>query len=62
MNCPKCNGKTKVVESLATATSVMRVRKCNECANRFFTEETTEINDVKLRFLFYQARRGEVDV
>lgn len=40
MNCIYCeNGKTKVVETAATKTKVIRVRKCLECGGRFSTEE-----------------------
>lgn len=40
MNCIYCKtGQTRVVETAAMKTKVIRVRKCLECGKRFMTEE-----------------------
>lgn len=39
MTCPKCNGKTKVIESITEDDSITRRRKCIECDYRFNTVE-----------------------
>ena len=39
MFCPKCNAKTKVIDSRICEEEVFRRRKCNECGYIFYTEE-----------------------
>jgi transcriptional repressor NrdR len=39
MTCPKCNGKTKVVDSRTDEDSTERRRECVECGCRFSTVE-----------------------
>lgn len=39
MTCPKCNGKTKVIESITDDDSITRRRECVECGYRFNTVE-----------------------
>lgn len=39
MTCPKCNGKTKVIESTIDDDSITRRRACAECGYRFNTVE-----------------------
>jgi len=39
MDCPKCKGKTKVIDCVALNSSVIRKRKCTVCNNSFHTEE-----------------------
>lgn len=39
MNCPKCNGETKVINSRAAGNMIRRRREC-ECGFRFTTYET----------------------
>lgn len=40
MNCSRCNGKTKVMDSVVAETRVIRRRKCMVCDYLFHTEET----------------------
>lgn len=39
MECPKCEGKSRVVDSRKVETIVFRRRICNVCGYRFYTEE-----------------------
>ena len=39
MNCPKCDGQTKVTKSARDCESVHRERQCLECGIKFYTEE-----------------------
>ena len=39
MNCPKCAGKTKVVDSRTDCESVKRKRKCVSCGYEYITVE-----------------------
>lgn len=39
MTCPKCNEKTKVIDSKADADSTERRRECTACGYRFSTFE-----------------------
>lgn len=39
MNCPKCNSKTKVVDSRSLEEGQFRKRVCSQCGYTFFTEE-----------------------
>lgn len=44
MNCPKCNGKTLVVDTRAVSeTERMRRRVCQECGFRFTLYEKNEV-------------------
>ena len=42
MNCPRCNGKTRVYGVTKTAGYVARRRKCVSCDRRFGTVERRE--------------------
>jgi transcriptional regulator NrdR family protein len=46
MNCPKCNGKTKVHESRMRVMTNVKIRRhiCKDCDNRFTTAEIV-VND-----------------
>ena len=59
MKCPQCNGKTKVMDSIATETSVIRRRKCTICSSLFFTEELTydDFSDLKQEFNEHKYRK-----
>lgn len=39
MTCPKCNEKTKVIESITDEDSTIRRRECLACGYRFSTVE-----------------------
>lgn len=39
MTCPKCNEKTKVIDSLTDEDSTLRRRECMACGYRFSTVE-----------------------
>ena len=41
MNCTKCGGKTKVVDSRAVPNGMRRRHECLSCGYRFNTIETT---------------------
>ena len=40
MNCPKCNGDTKVTCCRKNDSTVARARKCKQCGHTFYTVET----------------------
>lgn len=42
MNCPICEGTTKVIDSRGDSESVRRRRECADCGYRFFTLELDE--------------------
>lgn len=66
MYCPKCNGKTAVIDSRADGVSVCRKRKCKQCGNIFFTSEREDEElyfremEKSLRFFMSEKRRKEV--
>lgn len=39
MNCPKCNARVSVNNSVSWYDKVYRHRKCKSCGFRFYTEE-----------------------
>lgn len=39
MRCPKCNGKTHVVETFNDAEEIHRLRQCCGCKEKFLTVE-----------------------
>lgn len=39
MNCPKCNGKSKVFDTRSAGWKVYRRRECKECGFEFWTLE-----------------------
>lgn len=48
MECIKCEGKTKVIDSRAYAGTRYRKRKCRACGCTFWTqEELADINNVR---------------
>jgi len=62
MNCPKCEGQTKVIDTAAVYDSVIRRRECLSCGQRFFTEELEALEEDQRRCsrLLYAKRRGEI--
>ena len=58
--CPKCNGRTHVVDSRIVDDVVARKRKCNGCGNIFYTEEIEVLNNDTLKE--YRKRRYIGDV
>lgn len=42
MNCPICNGKTKIIDVRHVRHTTRRRRECVECLTRFNTYETIE--------------------
>ena len=46
MNCPNCNGQTRVTMSLAGASVVIRRRECQACKYVFITEEYARDDEV----------------
>lgn len=57
MECPKCGGKTRVIDSGKYIGSVFRQRKCTECDYRFWTEENVSEDPVTIRsFVSYKKR------
>lgn len=54
MTCPKCFGKTTVVESVHDVDTMLRRRKCLECGRFFYTTETDidfAEGDERIRYL-----------
>jgi transcriptional regulator NrdR family protein len=40
MNCPRCNGATRVVDTRKLSKAVCRIRRCTACHASFDTQET----------------------
>ena len=59
MLCPKCNGKTRVVDNVKDHENeaVYRKRLCTVCGHEFFTSETIMKMNVNARYLWYQNYR-----
>ena len=57
MICPKCEGKTRVVDSRGVELNTYRKRECKECGNIFITEETEIEDRTALRFFYAEAQR-----
>lgn len=54
MICPKCEGKTKVIDSREVEENVFRIRKCTSCGCKFCTEELL-IDDKDTERAYYRA-------
>jgi len=61
MNCPHCNGKTRVIDTTTTERASIRRRKCLVCDYLFYTEETIKDNSDKLRHKFYEIKSGKYE-
>lgn len=64
MNCPKCNGKTLVVDSrLVSLTERMRRRVCQDCGYRFTLYEKIEekpvVKKLQKRYVSQSERRNK---
>ena len=46
MRCPKCDGKSRVVETFPDAEEHHRLRACCECGAKFLTREEAVSMDV----------------
>lgn len=60
MNCPNCNGKNRVIDSVTTDKSVIRRRKCLDCEQLFYTEEMCHDND-ELKSAFWKIKHGKYE-
>lgn len=49
MECLKCNGTSKVIESTKKYGTVYRKRKCDACGEIFFTQEVYLEEDNKVK-------------
>ena len=56
MTCPKCEGKTKVLESRTVELLVARKRECLECGYRFFTEETEVEDNTAMKYYWSNSK------
>lgn len=59
MQCVQCKGNAKVKDSVTIGSIIFRRRKCLECGNIFYTEESTVIRHPELRAKFWKVKRGE---
>lgn len=65
MDCLKCGGKTKTIDSRPFAGTRYRKRKCLECNNQFWTvEDEADPNEVRdmldyLKMNFRDRKRGK---
>ncbi len=50
MNCPECDGKTKVTISKKVEMVVARKRECTKCGYSFYTEEVEVEEPDALRY------------
>ena len=57
MQCPKCDGKTKVIDSRPYIGGVYRKRKCTLCNYQFYTEEfpTEDVASVRSCMAHHRA-------
>lgn len=44
MMCPKCNSKSRVINSRPSNYGIYRRRQCLECGHRFSTQEVLSLN------------------
>lgn len=58
MECPKCSGKSNVVNSRKVEMNVFRVRVCKDCGFRFYTEEV-EIDNEEARAYMAAIKRAD---
>lgn len=59
MNCPSCQQKTKVVDSVRTPEGeVYRRHRCDICSKDFYTVEFEVENDKTLRDIWRKYHRG----
>ena len=61
MECPECEGKTKVRDTRSFAGAVYRKRVCKECGFSFYTEEleTTDTRLLKDMWKFQRQKNRE---
>lgn len=53
MNCPKCKGKVKVIDSVNTQDNeIFRRRRCVVCVHEFYTREYEIIPDTKFKSIW----------
>lgn len=59
MNCPECDGKTKVTISKKVEMVVARKRECIECGYSFYTqeEEVEELDAIRYYWATNKARQ-----
>lgn len=56
MVCPKCGGKTTVVDCTSSSTKVFRIRKCKACDDRIYTVETITGKTPEFAYEFYKNK------
>lgn len=57
MECPYCsNSKSKVIDSRKVEMNVFRIRVCEQCNSKFYTEEVV-ISDEEARFYMATIKR-----
>lgn len=62
MECTKCEGKTKVVDTRRFAGTQYRKRKCLVCGNIFWTsEEEADPLEIKDLYAYMAAKRSKKD-
>lgn len=59
MECPNCGDKNTIVKnSRKVEMNVFRMRHCNQCGNKFYTEETS-IDDMETVRAYMSAIKRE---
>lgn len=59
MKCPKCEGKTKVIDTVhGSSNEVYRRRKCLECDHRFYTQESEAVNNAAFKSEYWECHRN----
>ena len=63
MKCPKCGGKTKVIDNSRINGDLYRRRRCTVCDHDFYTAETVVENTTSMRsaFRIYNRRTAYYD-
>lgn len=51
MNCPMCNAKSKVSETIGDEEVVFRTHKCQNCGYSFITKEEADVSEEDYLYL-----------
>lgn len=62
MTCPRCGGKTRVIDTVNSLeeSEIYRKRKCCDCELAFYTTEYVVKNDMEFRKTWYGNHRSYI--
>lgn len=64
MKCPRCGGKTTVVDTVSTDALVGRYRKCKACDFRYYTTERVDKDSkyIVSKLIYEKQRRSRKNI